>query len=63
MRSVGSSVNDICFNKIKLLKLLPSCKSVNLIQRSYLNTLMYGKVAQRLTFWAVNHDYMGSSPA
>ena len=34
-RSGGSSVNDICFNKIKFLKLLPSCKSVNPLQRSY----------------------------
>jgi len=32
----GSSVNGICFNKIKFLKLLPSCKSVNPLQRSYL---------------------------
>ena len=36
-RSGGSSVNDTCFNKIKFLKLLPSCKSVNPLQRSYLN--------------------------
>ena len=28
-RCGGSSVNGICFNKIKLLKLLPSCKSVH----------------------------------
>ena len=35
-RSGGSSVNDICFNKIKFLKLLPSWKSVNPLQRSYL---------------------------
>ena len=38
MRSGGSSVNDIYFNKIKFLKLLPSCKSVNPLQRSYLKT-------------------------
>ena len=38
-RSGRSSVNDICFNKIKFLKLLPKCKSVNPLQRSYLNTL------------------------
>jgi len=25
--------------------------------------LMYGKVAQWLRFWAVNHDCMGSDPA
>ena len=31
-----SSVNGIHFNKIKILKLLPSCKSVHLLQRSYL---------------------------
>jgi len=36
-QSGGSSVKDICFNKIKFLKLLPSCKSVNPLQRSYLN--------------------------
>ena len=35
-RSGGSSVNGICFNKIKFLKLLPSYKSVNPLQRSYL---------------------------
>jgi len=34
-RSGGSSVNDICLNKIKFLKLLPSFKSVNPLQRSY----------------------------
>jgi len=33
-RSGGSTVNDICFNKIMFLKLLPSCKSVNPLQRS-----------------------------
>jgi len=32
----GSSVNGICFNKIKFLKLLPSCKSVHPLQRFYL---------------------------
>jgi len=31
-----SSVNGICFNKIKYLKLLPSCKFVHPLQRSYL---------------------------
>jgi len=36
-RSGGSSVNDICFNKIMFLKLLPSCKDVNPLQMSYLN--------------------------
>ena len=35
-RCGGSSVNGICFNKIKFLKLLPSCKSVHPLQRSYL---------------------------
>jgi len=35
-RSGGLSVNDIFFNKIKFLKLLPSCKSVHPLQRSYL---------------------------
>ena len=37
----GSSVNGICFNKIKFLKLLPSCKSVHSLQRSYLNQLHF----------------------
>ena len=32
-----SFVNGICFNKMKFLKLLPSCKSVHLLQMSYLN--------------------------
>ena len=35
-RCGGSSVNGICFNKIKFLKLLPSCKYVHPLQRSYL---------------------------
>jgi len=35
-RCGGLSVNGICFNKIKFLKLLPSCKSVHPLQRSYL---------------------------
>ena len=35
-RSGRSSVNDICFNKIKFLKHLPSCKTVNPFQRFYL---------------------------
>ena len=35
-RSGESSVNYICFNKIKFLKLLPSCKSLDPLQRSYL---------------------------
>ena len=35
-RCDGSSVNGICFNKIIFLKLLPSCKSVHPLQRSYL---------------------------
>ena len=34
VKSGGSSVNDICFNKIKFFKLLPSCKSVNPLQTS-----------------------------
>jgi len=38
----GSSVNGICFNKIKCLKLLPSCKSVHPLQRSYLNVQVKG---------------------
>jgi len=33
-RCGGSSVNGICFNKIKFLKFLPSCKSVHPLQRS-----------------------------
>ena len=37
-RSGGSNVNDICFNKIKFLKLVPSSKSVHSLQRSYLKT-------------------------
>ena len=32
-RCDGSSVNGICFNKIKFLNLLPSCKSVHPLQR------------------------------
>ena len=36
-RCEGSSVNGICFNKIKFLKLLPSCKYVHSLQQSYLN--------------------------
>jgi len=39
MQCGGSSVNGICFNKIKFLKLLPSCKSVHPLQRSYLMIL------------------------
>ena len=35
-RCGGSSVNGICFNKIKFAKLLPSCKYVHPLQRSYL---------------------------
>ena len=35
-RCGGSSVNGISFNK-KFLKLIPSCKSVHPLQRSYLN--------------------------
>ena len=35
-RCGGSSVNNICFNKINFLKLLPSCKYVHPLQRSYL---------------------------
>jgi len=38
-QSAGSSLNDKCFNKIKFLNLLPSCKSVNPLQRSYLYTI------------------------
>ena len=40
-RSGGLSVNDICFNIIKFLKLLPSCKSVNPLQRSYLKYFVF----------------------
>jgi len=39
-RHGGSSVNGICFNKIKFLKLLPSYKSVHPLQRNKLNTGM-----------------------
>ena len=39
--SGGSSVYDIFFNKIKFLKLLPSCKSVNPLQRYYLKKQFY----------------------
>jgi len=39
-----------CFNKIKFLKLLPCCKSVNPLQRSYLNCkwsmLIFTKIAK-----------------
>jgi len=35
-RCGGSSINGICFIKIKFLKLLPNCKSVHPLQRSYL---------------------------
>jgi len=35
-RCGGSSVNGTCFNIITFLKLLPSCKSVHPLQRSYL---------------------------
>ena len=38
-RCSGSSVNGICFNKIKFLKPLPSCKSVHPLQRSYLKAV------------------------
>ena len=34
-RCCGSFVNGICFNKKKFLKLLPSCKSVHALQKSY----------------------------
>jgi len=35
-----SSVIGICFNKIKLLKLLPSCKYVHPLQRSYIESIV-----------------------
>jgi len=45
------SVNDIYFNKIKFLKLLPSCKSVNPLQNSYLkeneNKINYKKLKMK----------------
>jgi len=48
--SGGSSVNDICFNKVKFLKLLPSCKSVNPLQRSYLKGARAQKIGLKSTY-------------
>jgi len=53
-RSGGSSVNDVFFNKIKFLKLLPSYKFVNPLQRSYLkeneNKINYKKNENERTY-------------
>ena len=61
-RSGGSSVNDICFNRIKFLKLLPCCKSVNSLQRSYLKRSINIQTTDgALNTWRHNnHTYLNN---
>jgi len=49
--------NNLCLKKIKFFKLLPSCKSVNPLQRSYLNHLQKMVSLSLLTRFGTRFPY------
>ena len=55
-RCGGSSVNGICFNKIKFLKPFPSCKSVQSLQWSYLKSLSKSKKSFNSVIFTLNQN-------